>query len=499
MTKSTKINTLKRGNLVVFDEAGFLDSQLLSIYGAFVIVNKSFMTGKDRDGNSLDMTRLMAVPSPVPNQLFYISSASSTDTEYYKIFRDFSKRMIMGDKNYFVAVIDCELAMKPTKHGKPAPPLLTRDTIEAAMRANPEKARREYYCEFTTDAGASAIIKRGVIKRNEEIRPPLLFNDTGKKKFIISYDPARSYDNSVILVCEVYDEKQPNGSFDKKMRVVNCVNLLDVGKKIKSPMRTPDQVKYLKQIILDYNGGADNYENILGIYIDAGSGGAGKNIADYLMDDWIDSAGNKQRGLIDKVAHADYIDKFPNAVDKIRMIEPSKYKSEIYEAMIELMNQDKIKFTADYDNKGRLTVFEADEEILKKEKHRLTEKYKRLKLSEEEILKKVDDELAKSNTIQSKVIKLDWREEIALTNIDAMKEEIVNMIRKPRESGKDSFELCPEKANKMHDDRSYTMALASYGLMTERRKYITERKRAVTFDIAQMIGMSKKPKSWRTH
>lgn len=36
-------------------------------------------------------------------------------------------------------------------------------------------------------------------------------------------------------------------------------------------------------MILDYNGGADNYDNILGIYIDAGSGGGGPIIADMLM------------------------------------------------------------------------------------------------------------------------------------------------------------------------------------------------------------------------
>lgn len=489
----------KRGNFVVFDECGFLSDQLMQVYAAFVIVNKGFATGKDRDGNSIDITRLMSIPTPVPNQLFYISSASSTDTEFYKLYRDFSKRMIMGDRDYFVAHIDCEMAIKPTKNGKPVAPLLSRGTVETAMRNNPEKARREYYCEFTTDAGASAIIKRGVIKRNEETRAPLLYNDTGEKKFIIAYDPARSYDNSVILVCEVYDDALPNGEKDKKMRIVNCINLLDVGKKIKSPMRTPDQVKYLKQIILDYNGGADTYENILGIYIDAGSGGAGKNIADYLMEDWVDDTGKTQRGLIDKVTHADYINKFPNAVDKLRMIEPGKYKSEIFEAMIELMNQDKIKFTADYDNKGRLIVFDVDEKLLEKEKKRIIEKCKKKHLTDEQTEKVVIKELSQSDLVTTKTIRLDWREEIALVNIDALKEEAVNMIRKPRDSGKDSFELCPEKANKMHDDRIYTLSLASYGLMVERRKFITERKRQAKFDITKMIAISKKPKQWRTH
>jgi hypothetical protein len=46
------------------------------------------------------------------------------------------------------------------------------------------------------------------------------------------------------------------------------------------------------------------------------------------------------------------------------------------------------------------------------------------------------------------------------------------MTRRKRESGKDSFELIPEKANKLHDDRAYTAALCSYALMLERRKQI---------------------------
>ena len=101
----------------------------------------------------------------------------------------------------------------------------------------------------------------------------LLYNDTGDKKFVIAYDPARSRDNSVILVGEIYNHEQIDGSLDTRMRIVNCINLIDVGKKIKSPMQTPDQIEYLKKVILDYNGGADAYENIVGVYIDAGSGG----------------------------------------------------------------------------------------------------------------------------------------------------------------------------------------------------------------------------------
>lgn len=49
------------------------------------------------------------------------------------------------------------------------------------------------------------------------------------------------------------------------------------------------------------------------------------------------------------------------------------------------------------------------------------------------------------------------------------------MVRKKRESGKDSFELTPEKANKMHDDRAYTCCMLGYALMEERRKLLLQR------------------------
>lgn len=480
MTQTLNSNVdAKRGfrGSVVFDESGFLSEEMMNVYGAFAIVNKSLKTGKDSSGHSIDPIRQRTFATDIPNQKYYISSASSTDTKFFKLYRDFSKKQIMGDPDYCVLHIDCELAFKPTLHGEIIAPLLSRSTVESEMRTNPEKARREYYCQFTTDAGADAIIRRGVITRNEEVRKPLLYNDTGDKKFVIAYDPARSRDNSVILVGEIYDGKLENGDTEKRMRIVNCINLIDVGKKIKSPMQTPDQVEYLKKVILDYNAGADAYGNIVGIYIDAGSGGAGVNIADFLMPDWKDAAGTTHRGLIDKEYSEEYVKKFPNAVDKVHLMSPSQYKSEMYEAMIELMNQDKISFTASYDNKGYLTIFDIDEKKLEKAKKEIIEQLKKEELSEKAFENKLAEKLNEVQSVNTKVIKLDWQDELALSNIDALKEELVNMIRKKRESGKDSFELTPEKANKLHDDRAYTCCMCSYALQQERRKHITQRKR----------------------
>ena len=463
----------QRGN-VVFDEGAFLSEEMLQTYAAFTIVNKSFKSGRDRDGNILDISRIRSIPDEIPNQLFYISSASSTDMEYYKIYRDFSKRMLMGDPNFFVAQITCDVVFEPTIRGKQVAPLLTKETVDAALRQNKPKAMREYYCLFSTDGGENAIIRRGAITRNEKIYKPVLYNDTKDRKIVIAYDPARSRDNSVILVGEVYKDK----SGEYKGRLLNCINLVDVGKKRKSPMQTPDQVAYLKEVILDYNeGGDENYSNILGIYIDAGAGGAGVNIADYLMEDWIGKDGKMHRGLIDKEYSSEYVKKFPNAVDKIHLMSPTKYKSEMYEAMIEMVNQNKIEFPASYDGKGYLTMFDIDEDELSKQREKIAKKLKGRKLSDDEYEEKMQEELSKIQSVKTKVVKLDDEEEKALGGIDALKEEVVNMVRIKRESGKDSFELTPDKRNSLNDDRSYCMSMFSYSLQEERRKNITTKKR----------------------
>jgi hypothetical protein len=380
----------------------------------------------------------------------------------------------MGDRDYCVIQVDCDVVLNPTIHGEAVNALLSRSTIESEMQTNPEKARREYYCQFTSDAGAAAIIRRGVIARNSETRVPLLYNDTNQKKFVICYDPARSRDNSIILIMEIYIDETTK---EYKGRIVNCVNLIDIGKKRKTPMQTPDQIQYLKELILAYNGDAPDYENIEAIMIDAGSGGGGVNIADYLMEDWVDDRGQTHRGLIDKEYSADYVSKYPNAIDKVRLMSPSQFKSMMCEALIEMMNMDLISLTADYDHKGYLTIFETDEKELNKEKKKIEEELRRQKVSEDEIPIRAREMLKEASCVKTKMVKLDPYQEIALSNIDALKEEMVNIVRKKRDSGKDSFDLIPEKMNKLHDDRFYCACLAAYWLSERRRENITSRKR----------------------
>lgn len=437
---------------VVFDECGFLSSEMLEVYGAFAAVNKNFVSGKDRNGKLIDPIRLRTFATNIPNQKFYISSASSTDTEFYRLYREFSKKQIMGDRDYCVVQVSCDVVLNPTIKGEVVNSLLSRTDIETALKANPEKARREYFCTFTSDAGQDAIIKRAYITRNSETRLPTLYNDTNDKKFILCYDPARSRDNSIISVYEIYKDND-----EYKLKLVNCVNMVDVSQKKKTPMRMPEQVDLLRQMILDYNGDALEYTNIEAILIDAGAGGAGKQIADYLMEDWVDGKGQIHKGVIDKETDRQlgtgYASKFPNALDKVKVLEPAKYKSIMYEAAIEMISNDLVSFTADYDGKGYLTMFIEDDKETAKAKKEITERLKKENLPEAEFDIKLKNELSKSSVVKTKTIKLDIDQEIALTNIDAMKEEAVNMRRIKRESGKDSFELIPEKANKLHDDR----------------------------------------------
>ena len=478
-----------RGN-VIFDECGFLSEEMLEVYGAFAAVNKGFASGKDRNGKMIDPIRLRTFATNIPNQKFYISSASSTDTKFYKLYREFAKRQLMGDRDYCVVQVPCDIVLKPTIHGEVVNALLKKSDIETAVRTNPEKARREYYCEFTSDAGNEAIIRRGVITRNSETRVPLLYNDTNKKKFVICYDPARSRDNSIITVMEIFQDD----SCEYRGSIVNCVNMIDISNKRRAPMQTPDQVDYLRQIILDYNGDALGYSNIEAVLIDAGAGGAGKVIADMLMQDWVDSKGKTHRGLIDKELDRQlatgYSSKYPNAVDKVKLIEPSKFKSIMYESAIEMTNSDFIDFTAEYDNKGYLTIFQTDDAETSKVKKSIEERLRKEKVSDEEFALRLKEELKKSAVVKTKMVKLDPYQEIALANIDALKEELVNMRRIKRDSGKDSFELIPEKEGKLHDDRAYTYVMAAHWLHEKRMSNIRSRKKPSASNIIDQLKVT---------
>ena len=416
----------KRANAVCFDEGSWLSEEIFNVIGAFTAVNKEFKLGGNVDVN--------AIPREIPNQLLYASSASSVDTAFYNKYRDFSKKMFLGDDRYFVADINCDVVIHATKKGIPlSKSLLSQETVDNEMRNNPEKALREYYNRFTKDGGINQIIKRSLIVRNSEKYAPVLYNDTGERKFLLCYDPARNIDNSTVLVSEILDTDD-----GYKLKIVNSVNFTDLNiKKKKKPMRTPDQIEALKELLINYNGkNIPDYDNVF-FMIDGGSGGGGNLIPDFFMEDWKDKTGKTHKGLLDKEYSADYIKQYPTAVNKIKVVTPSAYKSQMYEALIKMIESDLIIFPEQYDNHGFLVFSNHNTEKINEVKAEL---YANGFTDEE-----VDEKLSEMNLVQQETYKLSLDEENALSQIDAMKEEIVNICRVKRDGGKDAFKLPAHK------------------------------------------------------
>ena len=429
----SKVNTLnsipdnlrsKRSSLNFYDEAGYIPDELFIATEPFTTQNSNF-----RLGGNLDVT---LYPKQFPNQLIYASSASSVDTYFYKKYRDFSKRMFLGDKKYFVADIKDEVVMKATFNGKLYPvALLTQEVIDNAIRENPEKANREYKNIFSKEGGENQIIKRASIIRNSKNYVPVFYND-GNKTYLIAYDPARQYDNAIVGVAELYFDD----NVGYKLKIVNIVSFADINKKHHTPIRTPEQIEHVKQMLLDYNGkNSADYENIESLYIDSGAGGGGVLIADYFMEDWEDSQKKLHRGLIDKIESEEHVYKFPNAIDKLKLISPQKYKKIMFEALIEMINLDLIDFPESYDGKDYI--------------------YLRNKESGED-----------------KKYNLSFDEKISLIQIDLAKEELVNIYRYEGTNGNCRYDLSPEKANRMHDDRAYVIAMLALHLQRKRRSNI---------------------------
>ena len=344
-------------------------------------------------------------------------------------------------------------------------PLLTQEVVDARMREDKEAGLREYGNIFTSEGGDGQIIRRADIIRNSVPRVPDLKNKDGASKYIITYDPARLADRSVVLVTEVYCDENVGW----KARIVNVIQLADVLTKKKTPMSTPNQIKALKQIILDYNGeGNADYENILAILVDSGSGGAGVPITDFLCEDWEDEKGVMHRGLIDSEFRPDekMKTKFPNAIDGIlHLISPAKYKPDLFEALIKMMQQNLIEFTEEYMHKGYLTLL-----YEKYPNGEMKQRYTYPSEKEEKELKK------KGITIENKIRHLERDEELSLKLIDSMKTELVNIYRFNQSNGRDRFDLAPDKAGKLNDDKAYVCALMGWQLSNMRRENITNRK-----------------------
>lgn len=357
------------------------------------------------------------------------------------------------------------MVIHATKHGVGLPEaLLTQETIDSRMREDKEAGLREYGNIFTSEGGEGQIIRRAAIIRNSSPMVPVLSCETGDRLFSIAYDPARLHDNSVIGIAEYYQDPKDGW----RMRLVNMVSLVDVMKRKKTPINTPNQIKILKQLICDYVPANDStYDSLISILVDAGSGGAGVPITDFLCEDWVDNNGFSRRGLIDPDYNEGDQKKFPNAVkDKLRLISPVKYKSELFESMIKMIDSNLIDFTDEYLSKGYIElIFEIDSKGRKKQRKNYPSEVEEKELRKQGI------------TVSTELYHLTREEELALKQMDAAKTELVNIYRFKQSSGKDRFDLAPDKADKLHDDRAYVCALLSWQLAQLRRASIVNRKR----------------------
>ena len=344
-------NRSRRATLVFFDEAAFCEDDLILVCEAFATQNMDFETSTDELYNPKTAKR------QCPTQLVYASSQGGTDTVFYKHYKEFAKRMIAGDREYFCCDMDCMTAINVYLDGKKWTPLLTMDKVEAALKGNRQKALREYYNQPIVDGGVNQIVKRGMITRNESFILPTLFRD-GKNKYVLAFDPARTFDNSVVTVMEVCYDKEI-GYYGK---IVNCVNLVDLGSKRGYKLDSNKQVDIIRQMLIDYNGGAPDYEYLYKLLVDAGAGGGGQQYGDRLLQSWTDVNGKKHKGLIDADYRLfeGYEDLYPDNIDKLELIDPRSEKRIMVEEMIEIVSMDLIKFPREYSGKGSIRVYESN-------------------------------------------------------------------------------------------------------------------------------------------
>ena len=418
----------KRSNCNIYDETGFMSQKAFGATEPFTTQDADFSTG-----GGIDVSLL---PKKLQNQIIYASSASAVDTYFYSKYKEYGKQMMMGNKNFFVVDIPCDIPINPFKDGKLYPVgVLSQSKVDKAMREDKATAIREYKNIFDKDGGENQPFKMGTIQRNSKSRKPSLYNeDNGKHHYGFFYDPAHEYDNSIMLIADFYETERYGWMCD----IINMVSFADIGKKNKTPMRYPDQLRMIKDLITSYNGkGYADYENIGKILVDAGSGGGGNAIFDPLLTPWTDSKGNTVKGLID-IENSEDAWRYPNAVDKLMLVSPKKYKTAMFDALKDMMDKDLITFPNKYEGQGYIRV-------------------------EAKTGKKVNN--GKEDEVELKKISLDFDEELALRQLDLMKSEICAFWRYDNaDHTAHKYKLQEGKENTMHDDRAYTLAMCGWYL-----------------------------------
>jgi hypothetical protein len=360
--------------------------------------------------------------------------------------------MFLGNRNYFVCDIDADDVLNySTIDGEKIKSHLTQENIEKLIEEDADLADRELFNKFRRGMGNNAVVRMDAIIQNSTVRKPLLYNDTGKKKFILAYDPARNFDGSILSVFQLINDKK----MGYYLQIENVISMVDKDTKKKTPLPMPQQLEIIRETMIRYNGEqAAEWENIE-LYIDAGSGGGGVSaVADQLMSDWVDELGQKHRGVIDPEhkAYETARRKYTNAMPIVHLVEPSSHKKVIYDALEKMVKLNLIKFT-EYDHTEYLLIENSAGEF---EEHSLS-----------------------------------FDEKMALTQINLAINELIYMCRYETPNGGVQYELAKDKKNVLHDDRAYVVALSAFALALKRRVNLVSREKP-RIDAAFILGLGKK-------
>lgn len=432
----------KRG-AVWFNETAWKTAEELAVVENYANVDTSFSTSTDK----IQYYK----PQQMPLQILYTSSVGDVTYPFFDKYKTFYKKMLIGNSNYFCFDMNAyDILYHSTIDGEPIKSHLTEDQIKKAIEEDPDNADVELFNKFRKGGGQNAVVTMDELIRNSTIRKPLLYNDTGKKKFIFCYDPARNFDGSVLSIFQVIDDKEVG----YKLCLENVVSMVDQNTKNKTPLPMPAQLEIIKELMIKYNGErAAEWENIE-FYIDAGSGGGGISaVADQLMDDWYDKYGGKHRGIIDPV-HKQYEtarQKYTNAMPIVHLVDPQGYKKIMYDAVSKMVKLNLIEFS-DYDGKGYILQEEKDGSF--------------------------------------KNVELTLEERLALANMELAKKQLSYMCRYDTPNGGVTYELAKDKKNE-HDDMAYTIAEGAFALaMLRRTDLLADHKPKQDYSTAPLFSSS---------
>ena len=448
MTLNSKPDNARgmRANLLVYDECAFIDDELIVATTPFVTQDATAKYGKDAARTKDTVTR-----QPY-NQIIMASSQNTVDVTFYAEYKACAKRMLAGDKSVFVADMPCDTAMQMYHKGEEIPALLSQSVIDAEMQKNADKARREFYNKPDLTGGDNQIVSWITMRRAEKQIIPYI--DCHGKKVILAFDPARTGDNSILAAMELEEDPE----LGLCGNIVSCTNFVDIASSKKYKLDSKMQLEGIRNIIAKYNGDNPDYEYLDQILIDAGSGGGGNLYADALLDDWIDMSGKSHKGLIDMTneMYIPYRSRYPNAIDKLRMISPVKYRTQMVEEFIELINLGVIRFPYEYNG--------------------------------QEYLQLIDGIDTKTGEEMLSTYQLSQEERVNFDQIDRMKAEICNIHKSTNAEGTSvRYSLAREKQNTMHDDRFYCILLASHRLYELRRGKAMRNKRETDKDVSAFI------------